>query len=73
MEVYDFITADQIEGPNENNNNKGDQVFIENDPIEVSKVVDSGDSILVKGYSHMSGDDVTYILTADMEVGLWGA
>ena len=66
MTVYDTITADQIE--------VADQVLVNNiDPVEVTKVVDSGDSIMVKGYSHLTGDDVSYILTADTEVALWSA
>ena len=66
MQVYDFITADQIQ--------EDDQILVKGiDPIEVKKIVDSGSSIWVKGYSHMSGDDVDYILGADDEVGLWGA
>ena len=66
MTVYDTITADQIEVT--------DQVLVNNiDPVEVTKVVDSGDSIMVKGYSHLTGDDVSYILTADTEVALWSA
>ena len=66
MQVYDFITADQID--------EGDQILVNNiDPVEVKKVIDSGDSIMVKGYSHLTGDEVDYILTADAEVGLWGA
>lgn len=41
------------------------------DVIELDTKIDSGDSILLKGYSHISGDNVTYILNADVEVGLW--
>jgi len=65
MEVYDWVTADTLgDEPNE-------QIVFENDYIEVSRVIDSGDAIMVKGYSHITGDDVTYILTPDTEVGLW--
>lgn len=63
MDIYDTITADSIE--------VGDQVLIENDPIEVSRVIDSGDAIMVKGYSHLTGDEANYILTPDATVGLW--
>jgi hypothetical protein len=63
MNVYDYVTADTLES--------GDQILFQNDPMEVSDIVDSGDSIMVKGYSHLTGDSVTYILTPDAEVGLW--
>lgn len=64
VNVYDTITADQIE--------VADQILVNDiDPIEVSDVVDSGDSIMVKGYSHMTGDNACYILAADTEVSLW--
>lgn len=66
MEVYDHIEAWQIES--------GNQIQINAiDPIEVKEVIDSGDSIMVKGYSHLTGDNAVYILTADTEVGLWTA
>lgn len=65
MNVYDYVTADTVE--------ENDQILYENDPVEVESVVDSGEVILIKGYSHMSGDKVTYILPADSEVGLWTA
>lgn len=66
METYDDITADSVE--------VGDQIQVNNiDPIEVSKVIDSGDSILISGYSHMTGDTATYILTPETVVGLWTA
>lgn len=64
MRIYDHITADAID--------EGDLVFYQNDYIEVTSKIDDG-SILIKGYSHTSGDTVTYILTADTEVGLWTA
>lgn len=65
MNVYDYVPADTVE--------EGDQILFENDPLEVSSVIDSGDAILVKGYSHLTGDSVTYIITPDTEVGLWTA
>lgn len=63
VEIYDTVTADSVE--------VGDQVLIEDDPIEVSKVIDSGDAIMVKGYSHLTGDAANYILKPDSTVGLW--
>ena len=65
VDVYDYVTADTVE--------EGDQIIHNNDPIEVRSKVDSGDAILLKGYSHLTGDSVTYILTPFQEVGLWTA
>lgn len=65
VNVYDYVTADQLESK--------DQIFYKGDPVELSDITDDGDSIMVKGYSHLTGDSVTYILTADTEVGLWTA
>jgi len=65
VNVYDIVTADTIE--------VGDQILVNNiDPIEVETVIDSGEAIMVKGYSHLSGDKAEYIFTADAEIGLWG-
>lgn len=63
MNVYDSITADAVE--------VGDLIMVNYDQIEVTDVVDSGDSILIKGNSFVSGDKVNYILTADAQVSLW--
>lgn len=63
--VYDVVTADTIE--------VDDQIIHQLDPIEVSDVIDSGEAIMVKGYSHLTGDSVCYILTPDTEVELWTA
>lgn len=65
MEIYDYVAAHTLgDEPNE-------QIVYQNDYIEVSSVVKSGEAVLVKGYSHVSGDSVTYIIEQDMEVGLW--
>lgn len=61
--IHDYVPASTVE--------PGDQVAYENDILEVKEVVDSGESILIRGYSHVSGDTVTYIIGADVEVGLW--
>lgn len=63
MNVYDSITADAVE--------VGDLILIDFDQIEVTDVVDSGEAILIKGNSFISGDKVNYILEADREVSLW--
>ena len=65
MEIIDYVAAATIE--------EGDQILFENDPIEVQSKVDSVTAIMVKGYSHMSGDNVVYILDPDVEVGIWTA
>jgi DNA-directed RNA polymerase subunit H (RpoH/RPB5) len=65
MTVYDYIVASTIA--------TGDQVYMieTNDPVEVLSVTDSGDTIQVAGYSHLSGDSVKYLLRPYQEVGLW--
>ena len=65
MIIHDEVEAHTLgEQPNE-------QIFHENDYIEVSQVIDSGEAIMVKGISHVSGDSVTYIIPAFTLVGLW--
>jgi hypothetical protein len=63
MDIYDNVTADTLE--------VGDQIFHENDYVEVNHVVKDNGAVLVRGYSHVSGDTVTYIIGYDVEVGLW--
>lgn len=65
VNIYDYVAASTVD--------TGDQILYSNDPIEVKWVSDDGDAILVKGYSHLTGDSVTYILNPDTEVGLWTA
>lgn len=66
MEVYDVITASQIEN--------GDQIIINGDPIEITKEpIEEGEAVLISGYSHISGDTVIYTLPYDREVELWTA
>lgn len=65
MEIIDYVAASTVE--------EGDQILFENDPVEVQSVIDSTSAIMVKGYSHMSGDNVVYILDPDAEVGIWTA
>jgi hypothetical protein len=68
VNIYDTITADQ-------DITEGDQVFIfdAHDPLEVTESFDEGDTIMVRGYSHKTGDTATYFLRPDTEVGLWTA
>lgn len=61
--VYDFVAVHTVE--------VDDQITYSNDLIEVTDKIDSGESILIKGFSHVSGDRVTYIIPSDTEVGLW--
>lgn len=65
MNVYDVVNADSLE--------VGDCALIHLDEIEVTSIYDDGDIIMVKGYSHLSGDNVTYLLAPDTEVELWKA
>lgn len=65
MNIYDTITADQIE--------VGDQIIVDGDPIEVKSVhdTDDPDEVVVSGYSHETGDTETYSLFADDPYNLW--
>lgn len=68
MIITDTIQADQIED--------GDQIVIDGDPIEVTSVEESEDDmdeIVVKGFSHDTGDSVQYPLPFDYYVDMWGA
>ena len=65
MEIYDYVPAHTLgHEPNE-------QIMYANDYLEVTKVIDSGSVIMVKGNSYVTGDSVEYVLDADTEVGLW--
>lgn len=65
MTVIDSVPAYSIE--------KGDQVIIDDDPVEVTEVLDGDDpdEIIVRGYSHESGDRIEYPLYADDSFDLW--
>jgi hypothetical protein len=64
MNIHDFVEADTLEN--------GDQVVINGmDYLENVSIIKEDDAVMVKGYSHISGDSVTYILNYDTEVGLW--
>lgn len=49
------------------------QIIIDGDPVEVKSAVwgEDEDEVVVKGYSHESGDSVTYTLFADDEFDVW--
>ena len=64
VKVVEYIEAWQID--------ENDLVCYQNDYFIVDTKIDEGD-ILVKGVSEISGDNVSYLLTADTEVGLWRA
>lgn len=64
MTIHDYVPAHTLGEP-------GEQIYYSRDYIEVYEVIDSGDSIMVKGWSHTSGDNVKYIIPAYTEVGLW--
>ena len=63
--ILDTISADSIE--------IGDQVIIEGDYIEVTFVgqTDDIDEIIVKGFSHDTGDREEYSLFADDYYQTW--
>lgn len=67
MNIIDTIQADQIE--------VGDQILVDLDPIEVSYVGEDPEAplegIRVRGYSHESGDSVTYDLYFADDVDVW--
>lgn len=64
-DVYDYVAAHTLgDEPNE-------QIVFQNDFIEVSSVTHTNGGVMVKGYSHVTGDSVFYILDNDQEVGLW--
>lgn len=65
MNIYDTITADQIE--------EGDLIVVSNDYIEVSFKLDETDIIMVKGFSHLTGDNASYLLNPDTIIDLWSA
>ena len=59
------VSADTIE--------VGDQIIVDGDKIEVSYVgyTDDIDEIVVKGFSHDTGDTETYSLYADDYYDVW--
>lgn len=65
MNIYDTITADQIEN--------GDQIIVDGTPYENVRVLDSDDidEVRIVGYSEDEGDDVTLSLPFDYAVDLW--
>lgn len=65
MNIIDTVSADTIE--------IGDQIVVDGDLIEVTAVLDSSDpdEVIVRGFSHESGDSETYSLFADDYFDLW--
>lgn len=62
--IYDTVQAWTIED--------GDQILVFNDPIEVSSATPISDgNMLVRGFSHESGDEAEYILNQYYMVPLW--
>lgn len=51
----------------------GDQILIDGDPIEVTALdsTDDVDEVIVRGYSHDTGDVETYSLFADDIYDVW--
>jgi hypothetical protein len=68
LTVVDTVAASTLE-ENDNItflNQEGGQEI-----MTLTKVIDSGDSILVTGDSYVTGDRETYIFPTDREVDLW--
>lgn len=65
MEIYDYVSADTL-GHEDN-----EQIYYSNDYVEVMSVIHDNDAVMVRGYSHVTGDSVQYILGYDDMVGLW--
>lgn len=67
MNILFTVAADEIE--------VGDQILVDGDPVEVRWVGDDPEAplegIRVIGYSHESGDDVTYDLWFGDSVEVW--
>lgn len=63
MDHYDTVDITSVEA--------GDQIFFNQDYIEVKEVLDETDTIMVTGYSHVSGDNVVYFIKSDERVDLW--
>jgi hypothetical protein len=65
MNIIDNISADTIM--------VGDQILIDGDPIEVKSLGTSGDydEVIVRGYSHETGDTAEYSLYADDFFDVW--
>lgn len=63
VNIYDYVAAHTVE--------ETDCIAHDTDLIEVTSKVDETDTVMIRGYSHVSGDTVTYFIPADKEVGLW--
>lgn len=64
MNIHDYVVADSLED--------GDRVFVNGiDYLEDVTILKETDTVLIRGYSHVSGDSVVYMLNYDTEVGLW--
>lgn len=68
IQIIDTVDADEVE--------VGDQILIDGDPVEVTWVGDDPEAPLegvrITGWSHESGDTVTYDLWFGDRVDLWG-
>jgi hypothetical protein len=67
MIITDTITAWQLDEDEEV------QVLYQNDPVEVDHIVKETDTVLIRGYSNLTGERVTYFIPYDTEVDLWTA
>ena len=64
-EIIDTVPAYSIE--------VGDQIIVDGDYIEVKSITETDDldEIIVKGYSHITGDTEAYELYADDTFDVW--
>ena len=70
MDVIDTMLAAHLELPTEHDDTPC-QIIWQNDPIEVDFILDEGDVVMVKGFSHMTGDRVVYLIPATADVEIW--
>ncbi len=65
MDIYDYVQAHTL------GEVESEQIVVNDDYLEVSSVIQERSTVVVKGYSHNTGDTATYVLNYDQEVGLW--
>lgn len=68
IEVYDSVPAHTLDD--------GDRIVVINpegaeDYLEDIRVIQDTDAVMVKGYSHVTGDNEVYILDWEKEIDLW--
>jgi hypothetical protein len=66
METFYEVDADEVE--------IGDQIIIDGEPVEVVSLppAQSIDEIIIRGYSHSTGDRETYTVKYNQRFEVWG-